>query len=494
MRPTVRPMEFAHAVARFTFLAHALNRTGGFAPQVQWRIDPDTKKNVALLLGDSYLARYPRESEEKYGGRNAVAVYENHLASACGRFVGFLGRRQPQRKGADGPLTKLLVEDADLRGNDLDSFWRAFALEAKARGSMLLVIDKARPGVTVSTLADQVRLRDVPYLRGAAPESLVRYSIDKTTGLFATATLRDVATVDGEDVEVIREYDAAGWRVKYGEKIVDQGAHAFGVCPVLPFTENGQQFPVVGKYAQVADLSLDLFNLRSELRELQRGSTFALLTLQVPPEQAQAFNAAKVAATVGAHSMLVHGGATPEFVSPDSGPAEVYMKDLDRVQAAISRITCEDILTGSKAQGVESGVSRKLRFEGLNSDLATFAKQLQTLERIVWKLFHRAIGQADSRVEIAWPTDYNLADVLGELDTLALMQDTGFPPVVLAEKRHGIVAIEFDGADDETKARLRAAIDEAAQRDAKAAAEAPDPEGEDDEGAPGAKKPAAAAA
>lgn len=485
-------MDFAQAVDRFKFLAHALNGTGGFAPRVQWGIDPETGKNVATLLGESFLAPYPRESAEKFGGRNAVAVYENHLASACGRFVGFLGRRQPQRKGADGPLTKLFVKDADLRGNDLDSFWRAFAVEAKARGSLLLVIDKASPTAAVSTLADQVRLRSVPYVRAALPESLVSYTFDKTTGLFASAALRDRATVDGEEVEVIREYDAAGWRVKHGEKIVDQGTHAFGVCPVLPFTENGQQFPVVGKYAQVADLSRDLFNLRSELRELQRGSTFALLTLQVPPDHQATFNAAKVAATVGAHSMLIHGGATPEFVSPDSGPAEVYLKDIDRVQAAISRITCEDILTGAKAQAAESGISRKLRFEALNSDLSTFAKQLQTLERIVWVLFHRGIAQPTSRVEIAWPTDYNLADVAGELDTLALMQDTGFPPVVLAEKRHSIAAIEFDGADDATKARIREAIDEAAQREAKQAENPPD---DDETGAqPGNKTPAAPAA
>ena len=77
-------------------------------------------------------------------------------------------------------------------------------------------------------------------------------------------------------------------------------------------------------------------------------------------------------------------------------------------------------------------------------------------------MWHRAMGTTNG-VQVSWPTDYNLADVLAELDILTLMQATGMPTAVLNEKRKAIVDIEFDAADEATKAALHAAIDEIEQ-------------------------------
>lgn len=458
-------MQWPQAVARFKFLTHAMEGTGGFAPVVFQAYDTTTKKQIYRVIGESYLSQYPRESAEKYGARNALATYENHLRSACERYVGFLGRRRPMRNGANGPLTKLLVENADLRGNDIDAFWRGFALEASARGSLLLVIDKLPPAANVNSLADQMRLRDVPYLRAALPDDLVEFEIDLNTGLFAKASLRDREYINGKLVDVTREYTAKAWRVKVGGSIVRAGEHKFGACPVIPFTENGRPFPVIGKFAQVADLSRRMFNVRSELDEILRAQTFSLLTMQVTSDSAQNFNVATAAASIGTHSMMGHSGITPAFIAPPNGPAEIYLQVKDDLQTAISRITFEDILSG-KQSGTESGVSRKLRFESLNSGLSVFGKQMQALERAMWTMFHNAIGHA-SRVECTWPDDYNISDALGDLDALALMQATGFPPVALAEQRRVIAATLFDNADESVKAEINKAIDETAQEESK---------------------------
>lgn len=482
-------MDFQHALTRFKFLAHALDGTGGFAPAVSWSWDETRQRQVGRVLGDSYLVRYAREGEDKFASRNAVAVYENHLRSACERYVGFLGRRSPMRAGADGPLSLLMLRDADMRGTDLDGFWRSFALQARARGTMLLVIDK--PEQAPASLGQQIRDRAVPYLRMAPPEAVKRYTIDLESGLFTLVRLADKETIGGELVDVEREYTPTGWRVLRGESVVRQGTHAFGACPVLAFTENGQPFPVAGKYAQVADLSRRLFNARSELDEILRGVTFPLLALQVPPEAAATFDSAKTSATIGTHSMVVHSGIAPAFIAPPNGPADVYLRQIEHLQATISRITFEDVMAGPQASS-ESGVSRKLRFEALNADLATFARQMQALERRMWELFARACN-APNRVEATWPADFNLADVLAELDVLASMQAAGFPPAVLAEKQRAIVAVEFDGADEDTKAALLAAIDEAAQAASRpTGGEGGEGEEEDKQG--GQRKPAPAVA
>jgi hypothetical protein len=63
----------------FQVLADALNGSGGFTS------------------GD-YLVQYPRESDDKFTRRKAVAWYANALRPACQRFTGYLTKRPPQRE------------------------------------------------------------------------------------------------------------------------------------------------------------------------------------------------------------------------------------------------------------------------------------------------------------------------------------------------------------------------------------------------------------
>lgn len=458
---------------RFTFLAEAFQGVGGFAPRVTWRTDrtttttPDGRtvtstRRVPELASSCHLVPYLRESDEKYAGRCAVAVYENHLREACERFVGFLGRRRPMRQGVDAPLVQLLLDDADQRGTPLDLYLRAFALEAKARGSMLLLVDMPDVDEQPISLADQIERRVVPRLRTIAPESVTSYEQDEVSGLFTSLRIACLEVIDGKATPAEREWTAEGWAIYVGDRKVREGAHPFGICPVLAFTENGLPYPQVGKFAQVADLSLSLYNARSERDEILRGQTFSLLTLQVPPEQAS-FDPAATAATIGTHSILVHAGDTPAFIAPDPGPAQTYLAKIEELQQSIRRITAETATEQSGTQ--ESGVARRLRFEALNADIATFATGLQSLERKVWALFHRALGTTN-RVVVEWPTDYNLIDTLAELDILAAMQATGMPPAVLNAKRRVIAAAEFDTLDEERKAALLLAIDEIDQESA----------------------------
>ena len=463
-------MEWGFARSRFAFLASALAASGGFSPRVTWTEEPIKDEDGAIvgtlrtgsLDGPSELDQHPRESAAKFAARNACATYENHLLTACTRFVGFLGRRQPQRQGVDGPLVKLMVENADLRGSSLDAFFRGFALQAKARGSMLLVIDTP-DGAPATSLGEQIERRRVPYVRAAEPEAVKDFRIDADSGLFVSITLCAKEWVNDELIDVERDYSTTGWAVrKAGSKtVIRSGMHAFKACPVLAFTEDGGEFPVIGAYSQIATLSRRAFNVRSEQDDLMRSQTFNLLTMHVPPEAMDAFEQVKgkVSATIGTHSMLMYPGERPGFIAPESGPAETYSQKLEELQNSIRRIAKEEnVEAGAQA---ESGVARRMRFEQLNAEIATFAQNLQQLERRMWALFRNALPAGGAAaVAVTWPTDYNLADVEAELAILEGMQRTGFPPEVLNEKRKAIAATEFDSADDSTKAALARAIDD----------------------------------
>ena len=138
------------AAARFEFIGHALRGDGPFRPEVvEYAID-----GSVTLSGRSYLTRYPRESDAKFARRNLVAFYDSPLDQACSRFIGYLSTKPPSRE-LPHDLYESMAEDIDGKGNSLDVFWQQFATEAKARGSMLLLVDMPAAS-TARSLSEQI--------------------------------------------------------------------------------------------------------------------------------------------------------------------------------------------------------------------------------------------------------------------------------------------------------------------------------------------------
>lgn len=411
---------------RFQFIADALRGTGGFRPIVS-RVT-----NTPTLTGVSYLVQYPREGDEKFARRNEVAWYANDLGAACSRFAGYLSKRPPMRVTAN-PLLAAVIDDCNWRGDALDVFWSAFTVEAKARGSMLLLVDMPRDQATAG--------RQVPYLLAIAPEELVSLSVNEQG-------MVDYCEVRADD-GLIRGWDTAQWWTRKGEQRLEAGDHNLGICPVLAFAEN--EFPNEGEFAQIADLSRRLFNLHSELDEILRAQTFSLLTYQIPPEQAGLLDVSTVAAQIGTHNMLVHSGNTPAFIAPPDGPATIYLARIAAMEEKIRRIGHTVEAPGQ----AESGIALTIRFQQLNSALSHWAARMSDLEARTWDLVTRWLGLPYQSIAVSWNNDYALTDISAELDVLTAMQMTGFSDATLSAKRQAIVAMALSGLrDDELSALL----------------------------------------
>ena len=436
-------------ISRFQFIGHALRGDGPFRPTV-----------TASVVGSTYLIRYPRESETKFARRNELAFYASPLAQAASRFTGYLSTRSPVR---DLPhaLYQLVADNTDGKGNAIDQFWQSFMVEAKARGSMLLLVDM--PAINVAgNLADQVRTRTAPVWTAVAPELLTEWEIGDD-GRFTFAEFAGFWTAADGTREACRwRFDASTWKAlsESGGKTLAEGVHPLGQCPLLIFTEGGD-FPHFGPFAAIADLSKRLFNLDSELDEILRSQTFSLLTMQVPDDSSsqQKLDAATVAGqTVGTNNLLVHTGTTPAFIAPSDGPARVY---LDRIAALQARID-EIALNVATPNARESGIALQLRFQAINAELSRFAGRVEDLERNAWDLSRRWLSMTAAPT-VQWPRDFNLLDVLAELAILAEMRATGMPEQVIAAQMRRIVSQQFVGADQMTQDQIQAAIDQIAQ-------------------------------
>ena len=437
-------------ITRFSFIGFALNGDGPFRPLISF----DSKARP-IAVASSYLIQYPRESETKYARRNEIAWYASPLAQVVSRFAGYLASRPAVRAMAN-PLYEAMAADIDGKGNSIDSFWSQFVVEAKARGSMLLLVDM--PPAMAPTLEQQVRSRVAPYWTSIKPELLTDYQIGDD-GKFTYAEFSGNFTLEtGERVDCTWHFDLTSWRAMDGQqRVLAQGEHPLTECPLLIFTEGGD-FPYFGPFSPIADLSRRMFNLDSELDEILRSQTFSLLTMQVSENStdAQKVQAAQVVGeTIGSSNLMVHSGSTPAFIAPPDGPARIY---LDRIAALKDQINEIGLVIASSSQR-ESGLALQMRFQALNSELAKFAGRMESLERRAWELSRQWLGLTTAP-QISWSRDFNLADVVAELDILASMIAAAMPTEVIAEQQRRIVSVQFAGLGQEQQGQIHAAIDQ----------------------------------
>lgn len=438
------------SLARFTMIGHALRGDGPFRPVVSY-----DSYNKPFSVGESYLIKYPRETSDKYAARNELAYYASPLSRVSSTFVAHIAAK-PVLRDIRQDLLLAIYKNADGKGNNADIFWSAFMYEFKARGTMLLLVDM--PQALPDNMQTQLAERVAPYWTALAPELVTDYVVGDD-GKFDFCEFSGTFVDDkGEEQTCTWYFDRAMWQCKDDEdKIVSEGEHPLGECPVLIVTEAGD-FPHYGPFAPIADLSKRLFNLDSELDEILRAQTFSLLTYNVPEESAdeERMEAARQAGeTIGTNNLLVHTGSTPAFIAPDSGPASTYMERINDISAQINEI---GLMVATPNQR-ESGIAMQMRFQQINAELGKFAARMEAVERRAWELSIKWLGGMDGVPEISWPRDFNIADPEQELAILSDMQATAMPPEVLIEQQKRVVVTQFSAADMERQEQLLTSLE-----------------------------------
>jgi hypothetical protein len=434
---------------RFRFIADALNGTGPFRPSVAFNRD-----GSPLNVGSSYLVKYARESDLKYARRNELAWFTSHLAQAVNRFVGYFSMRSPMRDYVNDFYVQM-SDDINGKGDNIDVFLKNFMVQAKARGSMCLLVDM--PPNMPSSMALQLENRIVPYCTPIFPESISNYEIGDDGKFNFVEFDGTYFKESGEKVDCTWRFDREAWQCFDSEdKILDAGEHPLDECPVLIFSESGD-FPSFGQFSEIADISKRLFNLHSELDEILRAQTFSLLTMQVPENTADELKlqAARTAGeTIGTSNLIVHTGSTPAFIAPSDGPARVYLDVIERLNGLINEIGYD--ATGSQSQ--ESGVALQMRFHRLNAALSDFAGKMEDLERRMWELSRKWLGLTQAP-EIEWPRDFKISDIESEIKILQQMQLAGMPREAIVEQQKRIVSIQFAGLPQEQQQQIAESIE-----------------------------------
>jgi len=364
----------------------------------------DAYSGLGGFASGAYLVQHPRESDKKYQRRRELAVYPNFVRKVVNNYLGFLWRRTPTRDTDE--LYARFSENADGAGHDINHVMLSYQRLAMILGTVYVIVD--RPMVEAKTRAEE----PLPYLSVRLPGQLASYALD-ASGRFTSVTFEEKY----EDATLFRTFTPRGWMISEDAeqtKVIDRGEYRLGRVPVVPLWSSQPLNPTdVRGYSWVFDLAQlnwDLYNLYSELRELFRAQTFAILALPVSDATERERLQDMTISTENAITYDPQGGGKPAFIAPPDGPVSLYMDQIARVVADIYQVANLEFVGGVQ----QSGVALSFRFQEMNTALMTLADLAERAEVEIAELVYAWMGREWSG-NIAYRRDFNINDLAQEL-------------------------------------------------------------------------------
>lgn len=346
----------------------------------------------------SYLVAHPRESDDKFARRKELAVYPNYCRKILNVFIGFLWAQAPQR-GDTSDLYNDFLENSDGKGTALDAVLRDYQRLAVIMGTVYIIVDKSTE--EAATRADE----PLPYLT-VRFKSQVEDEVKDRFGEWESITFRETSGNEN----LLRTFTRDGWRLEKDKQIIDRGEYSLGRVPVValhadkplnPTDSSGDSF-----FFDLAQLNWDLFNLRSELRELLRSQTFSILSLPVATDKERESLKDLTISTENALAYNPANGGKPDFIAPPADPVNAYVEKVADTRLEIYQVANLEFVGGVQ----QSGVALSFHFQEANSSLRTLAEQCEVAEKEICDLVHLWQGQ-EAQGYIAYNNDFNLSDL-----------------------------------------------------------------------------------
>jgi hypothetical protein len=452
-----------------------------------WRQLRDVREGTGGFLTGDYLVAHPREwldhsvkqtdsdgverwvpnssptiPSPKLRARRKLASYENFAATLIETMKSALTREQPVRRVGDGaseaetPLEQWW-QNVDGAGTHIDDFMSTCEDIALTFGHMFAYMDRPE-NTDAETAADQ----PMPFLRVYTPLDAWDWMVDDLGQLVAIkfaeiAPRKDFVAAWRPELQC-RVLDLQGWRL-YNQKgaLVGQGEHQMGVLPVVPLFSNRRPLaPYIGA-SVLGDpkLFIDLYNLKSEVRELLRNQTFSILNIPLGTgDQAMSVQDAQamMGSTGGTNNVLFSGTAAA-FIQPEPTNIESYHNEMARVLRSIFRLA--SLTWEADSKDAEAEGSLKLKREDMNIRLAKYADEMEKADYGLAKLFYRAHYGADAGatkfenedVQVKYPDNFDMTPFDEVLEQADAAMTLGMPALFLKELRKRL-ARKFDGMAD----------------------------------------------
>ena len=375
-----------------------------------------------------FLFKHPRESQKKYDRRRKMAYYSNYLRPIIDSHVDPIFRKEPKREWKDNAAFSAYILDVDTCGTGMNRFMKKAALIAKIFAVAFIFTDNFAD--LPQNLAATLKERCLPYSYIVTPDRLDSYKINrfgKLTSITITEPAEDAEGNVKDGVINKRTWTTTTWKLT-GEdgKVISKGEHNLGRLPVTVLYSNQVQREDTlpqSEFYDIARMSVSLYNRCSELDEVLSNQAFNILTYPLGDTQ-RAKDIEEI--ITGTENMLGYDGTLggkPDFISPKSEPADLQMKQLDRLVQEMHRMARLSHVTGVEKQ--TSGVSKAYDFENTNQNLGDFAANIEEAEKDMAAVFELWAG-GGSKLEYtaSYDRDFGMIDieqVLKEADEALLL-------------------------------------------------------------------------
>lgn len=364
----------------------------------QFLLDAYTGKGG--FANGSYLVPHPRETDTKYVNRQLLAVYPNYCRKIVNVFMGFLWKQAPNREVDE--LYNQFMANADGAGTKLNSALFVYQRLAMITGTVFIIVDK--PKTQGATKADQA----LPYLALRTKGQMVNETKD-AAGKWMSVTFSET---DNNKIRY-RTFTLRGWKLSEdleGLTVIEQGDYNLGRVPVVRFHIEKPVNPTDSIsdsfFYDLAGLNWDLYNLRSEARELFRAQTFAILTIPVTDQNERERLKDMTVSTENALTYNPAGGGQPGYIAPPPDPIELYQKQMADTVEEIYKIANLEFVGGVQ----QTGVALSFHFQEANSALAGWAKMAEMAETEIAQLVYLWQG-SEFKGNIAYASDFNMSDI-----------------------------------------------------------------------------------
>lgn len=420
------------------------------------------------LLGDSYdgtgkfldgsaLTKYIFEEDEDYTTRKKLSFYLNYVKVVVDSHVKAIFDKEAVRQYSENIYFGKFVDDCDAMQTNFNRWMKRTAQSAKLFGSVLVVVDnfQDQPENVKAALDNRV----FPYVYTVNTDRVSDYKQDAIGRLMSMTYTEDGMDVDGKPEKQYRRWDTKScvlFAIRDEKEIpISSVEHNLGILPcffLYGFDNPRTNVLPVSEFIQVARTNLAIFNLCSEIRELQRKQGFNVLAMPGTPQE----NKKKL----GAGRMLYYpaeSSNSPAFIAPDASPMDMLYKFIDRLVEEIYRMSC--VTYTQQYATTQSGESKKWTFQITKQILNDFALNCQQAEEQIGVIFSAYI-KSNIELSVVYDRKYGVEDIDGDL----LRADTIINKIGLGaegdmEVRKDVARKYFAESPDEDIQRIEDAIE-----------------------------------
>ena len=383
----------------------------------------DAYYGVGLFENGEGLRKHPREMEENFADRKALAYYLNYLNGIVNSVVDPIFKDDIKTDYNDSEMFEAFLKDCDGAGTSYQDFLKSAAQQAKLYGAAYIIVDNAAE--VEETRAEALEKRNFPFLKIVTPSQITDWEINNRGRIVRFEYTEKLRTGEKSETTTRYEWTEAEWRV--GDKT---GAHTLGRVPVVQWLARNTpktEIKPPSEYISVAQSNYFLYQLCSWHTQMLRDQAFNILIMP---------DTGATELTIGTNNIIAfppESSHVPSYIAPQSGPSEMLTGQMDRIIKEMFRMSGMDSVVGVQTDKSKSGVAKQWDFEKTNKRLADFAVRCENADKAIVELYE-AWSKENVGYSCEYPRDFKINDVADALADAQSALDLGFDSVTYKQE------------------------------------------------------------